>query len=199
MPSNPAPAFSLSAWTDESVIVGNDIRAGTYTLAAVVAETAAVASIRDMLQALTEEKVVRLHWVAESAKRRDLIAQAIAGLDIAAIVAVGSPVDRQKQERARRCVLERLLYELDLLGVTQVWLESRAPSQDRRDRRLVDSARGKGLISREREVDFAQPLQEAMLWLPDAVAGAVTAANLGESRWLLTFSEVATVHQVTVR
>jgi hypothetical protein len=121
MPSNHASTFSLSAWTDESVIVGDEIRAGTYTLAAVVAETAAVASIRAMLQALTEQKVVRLHWVAESAKRRDLIAQAIAGLDIAAIVAVGSPVDRQKQERARRCVLERLLYELDLLGVTQVW------------------------------------------------------------------------------
>jgi hypothetical protein len=72
-------------------------------------------------------------------------------------------------------------------------------SANRRDWRLVDSARGEGLISRELAVDFAQPLQEAMLWLPDAVAGAVTAANLGESRWLLTLTEVATVHQVAAR
>jgi hypothetical protein len=35
--------------------------------------------------------------------------------------------------------------------------------------------------------------------LPDAVAGAVTAANLGEARWLLALSEIVVVHQVAVR
>ena len=111
------------------------------------------------------------------------------------IVAVGSPVHRQKQERARRCCLECVLYELDQMGVTQVWLESRAPSQDRRDRRLVDSARDKGLVSHGLVLDFAGPHQEPMLWLPDAVAGAVTAANLGEPRWLLALSEVTDIHR----
>jgi hypothetical protein len=38
-----------------------------------------------------------------------------------------------------------------------------------------------------------------MLWLPDAVAGAVTAANLGESRWLTAISEMVTQHEVEVR
>jgi len=31
------------------------------------------------------------------------------------------------------------------------------------------------------------------------VAGAVTAANLGEQRWLLALSELVAVHQVAVR
>ncbi|WP_130442643.1 hypothetical protein [Kribbella rubisoli] len=116
-----------------------------------------------------------------------------------AIVVVGSPVHRQKQERARRCGLEYLFYELDQLGVGQVWLESRASAQDKRDLSLVDSARDKGLLSRTTTVGFARPLQEPMLWLPDAVAGAVTAANLGEPRWLLALSETVAVHHLPVR
>jgi hypothetical protein len=148
---------------------------------------------------LTERKIVRLHWVAESTKRRDLIVETVAALGVVAIVVVGSPVHRQKQERARRCCLERLLYELDQLGVNQAWLESRAPAQNKRDRSLVDSARRKGLLSYRTSIEFARPLQEPMLWLPDAVAGAVTAANLGEQRWLLALSELVVVHQIAVR
>ncbi|ONI68756.1 hypothetical protein BWI15_37935 [Kribbella sp. ALI-6-A] len=53
-------------------------------------------------------------------KRRDRIAAVVGKLDIAAIVVVGTPMTRTKQERARRCCLERLLYELDDLGVREV-------------------------------------------------------------------------------
>jgi len=189
----------LFAWVDESVIVGDGSMPGSYTLAAVVADADERERLREDLKALIGKGVVRLHWVAESDKRRDQIAQATAALDIAAIVVVGAPVHRLKQERARRCCLELLLYELDQLGVSRVWLESRAPAQDQRDRRLVDSARGKGLISRELLVDFARPLQESMLWLPDVVAGAATAAALGEPRWLLAMAEIVTMHRVNVR
>jgi hypothetical protein len=199
MPAARPPVSALSAWIDESIIVGGNQHPGAYTLASVVADPAAVDALRDVMRALRERKVVRLHWATESAKRRDLIAHAIAGLDIAAIVALGSPVHRHKQERARRCCLECLLYGLEDFGVTQAWLESRRSAQDRRDRSLVDSARDKGLISHDLSVDFALPLQEPMLWLPDAVAGAVTAAQLGEPRWLLTLSDVIDVRHVGVR
>jgi hypothetical protein len=194
-----APHSPLIAWVDESVIVGGDDRPGAYTLAAVIADDDAIEGLRNDLRALTERKIVRLHWVAESTKRRDLIVETIAALGVVAIVVVGSPVHRQKQERARRCCLERLLYELDQLGVSQAWLESRAPAQNKRDRSLVDSARRKRLLSHRTSIEFARPLQEPMLWLPDAVAGAVTADNLGEQRWLLALSELVVVHQVAVR
>lgn len=198
-PSPDSAGFTLSAWVDESVIVGRDGRPGVYTLAAVVADSANCDDIRDRLRALTLSRGGRLHWVDESSKRRDVIAAAIADIDLAAIVTIGSPMDKTKQERARRCCLERLLYELGLLGVGQVWLESRSATPDRRDLKLVDSARDKGLIPTDLKVDFARPRMESMLWLPDAVAGAVTAANLGEPRWIVAMSEVLTQHDVNVR
>jgi hypothetical protein len=198
-PSPDSAGFTLSAWVDESVIVGRDGRPGVYTLAAVVADSANCDEIRDRLRALTLSRGGRLHWVDESSKRRDVIAAAIADIDLAAIVTIGSPMDKTKQERARRCCLERLLYELGLLGVSHVWLESRSAKPDRRDLKLVDSARDKGLIPTDLKVDFARPRMESMLWLPDAVAGAATAANLGEPRWMLAISEVLTQHNVNVR
>ncbi|WP_130442645.1 hypothetical protein [Kribbella rubisoli] len=70
MPSSSTSESTLSAWIDESVIVGNDQHPGTYTLAAVVTDDAAVASLRAERRMLTQRRVVRLHWVAESAKRR---------------------------------------------------------------------------------------------------------------------------------
>lgn len=120
-------------------------------------------------------------------------------MDIAAILTVGTPMERSKQERARRCCLERLLYELDQLGVSEVRMESRTAAQDRRDVRLVDSARRKRLISHELQVTFARPTGEPMLWLPDAVAGAMSAAILGEDQWLTAIAEMVTVHQVDIR
>ena len=192
--------FTLSAWVDESVIIdGPRCPGGTYTLAAAVVETASVTAMRESLQTLTLTKGGRLHWVDESAKRRDRIAAAIAAFDLAAIVATGAPVHRSKQERARRCCMERLFYELALIGVDEVCLESRTSTPDQRDLRLVDSARDKGLIPHGFRVGFARPWDEPMLWIPDAVAGALTAARLGEPRWLLAMSEVLTEHEVVVR
>jgi hypothetical protein len=49
------------------------------------------------------------------------------------------------------------------------------------------------------QVQFGQPKEEPMLWIPDAVAGAVTAAELGEGRWLLVLSEVLHRHDIDVR
>lgn len=199
-PTVPTPEFTLSAWVDESVIVGGPSHAvGAYTMAAVVADTAAVHDIRTGLRGLTLKRGGRLHWVDESVKRRDDIAAAVAAIDLAAIVTVGSPVHRSKQERARRYCLERLSYELGRLGVSQIWLESRGATPDRRDLALVDYARDKGLIPPGLKVGFARPRDEPMLWLPDAVAGAVTAANLGERRWLVALSEVLTEHRIEVR
>jgi hypothetical protein len=199
MPSPATPAFRLFAWVDESVIVGPAGGSGTYTMAAVIADPAHCDDLRSELRALTIRPGVRLHWVAESPKRRDLIAEAAGRMDIAAILTVGTPMERSRQERARRCCLERLLYELDQIGVSEVRLESRAAAQDKRDLRLVDSARRKRLNSHELSVTIARPAAEPMLWLPEAVAGAASAAMSGEDRWLTAIAAMVTVHQVAIR
>lgn len=197
MPSS--AAFRLLAWVDESIVTGRAGIPGTYTMAAVVTDEAACADLRHAVRRLSVRPGVRLHWVTESVKRRDVIATAISTFDVAAVVAVGAPMANGKQERARRCCLERLLYELDQLGVEEVWLESRRDVQDRRDVRLVDAARLKRLITRRLVVRFARPADEPLLWLPDAVAGAVSAEVLGDGRWAAVLSGVLTRVAVEVR
>ncbi|MEU4289777.1 hypothetical protein AB0E63_16255 [Kribbella sp. NPDC026596] len=86
-----------------------------------------------------------------------------------------------------------------MFGVGDVWLESRSAGPDRRDVRLVDSARRKGLVPSGLVVRFARPLDDPMLWIPDAIAGAVTAATLGEPGWVLAMDEILTRHDVVVR
>ena len=199
MPSAHPSDFALTAWVGESIVVGRTRTEGAYTMAAAVADPAACDDVKDQLRALTVGRTGRLHWANESAKRRDSIAALIARVDLAAIVVVCSPMQGSKQERARRRCLERLLHELAMFGVGDVWLESRSIVPDRRDIRLVDSARRKGLVPGSLVVGFARPKEDPMLWIPDAIAGAVTAANLGEPRWMLAMTEILTRHDVDVR
>jgi hypothetical protein len=199
MPSPPPSDFSLTAWVDESIVVGRDKTAGTYTMAAAIADPVDSYEIRQKLRAITVGRGGRLHWANEPAKRRDLITTLIASIDLAAVVVVGTPMVGSKQERARRCCLERLLHELAEFGVGDVWMESRSPVPDRRDIRLVDSARAKGLVPKSLVVRFARPMDDPLLWIPDAIAGAVTAATLGEPRWMLALDEILTRHDIVVR
>ncbi len=62
-------------------------------------------------------------------------------------------------------------------GVTQVWLETRRPIENRRDAKMVDALRDMRTIGDDIAIDFADPMTEPMLWLPDAVAGAVGSAR----------------------
>lgn len=66
MPSLITPAFCLSAWIDESVVVGPIGGSGTYTMAAVVLDDGRRDELRRLLTELTIKPGVRLHWVAES-------------------------------------------------------------------------------------------------------------------------------------
>lgn len=49
------------------------------------------------------------------------------------------------------------------------------------DARLVKALRGKRSISPSIRVEFARPKDEPMLWIPDAVAGAVNGAQSGRA------------------
>ncbi|MDX6295712.1 MAG: hypothetical protein QOH50_4787 [Kribbellaceae bacterium] len=172
-PSPDSAGFTLSAWVDESVIVGWDGRPGVYTLAAVVADSANCDDIRDRLRALTLSRGGRLHWVDESSKRRDVIAAAIADIDLAAIVTIGSPMDKTKQERARRCCLERLLYELGLLE---------ARSRPSLARNAVSETRSAGSQAhRQRPTEAADPTRSSGRLRP-AQGGADALASRCRSR-----------------
>ncbi|OUZ10556.1 hypothetical protein BHE97_07305 [Aeromicrobium sp. PE09-221] len=81
--------------------------------------------------------------------------------------------------------MQRLLFELDRRSVAHAWIEARQAAQDRRDQEMVASLHGSGAISPGFTVTFAKPLDDPMLWIPDAVAGMTLAALRDDNHtWL---------------
>jgi hypothetical protein len=186
------------AFVDESMRLNSD-NAGTYLMAAVVTEVGRCEEIRQILRSLLYKRQERLHWRDEEAPRRTKIAEAVGGLDVAATVVIGTPLAKKKQERARRKCLETLLPRLDEMGVTQVVLERRTPSLVAADRKMVIAIRGKRLIGAGLRVETAQPKDEPMLWLPDAVAGAFGAArDAGQPEFLALIGSVEQIEVSTL-
>lgn len=181
----PSAGFELHAWVDESIHL--DHGSGLYVLVAAVGDAGGCDGVRDELRSLVRKPRRRLHWGAEEPADKLKIAAAVGGFDVLNVVVVGSPVDPRKQERARRKCTERLFHRLHELGVTHVFMETRTESLNTRDIRMIAAMRGAQTIPAGLRVDFERPLDEPMLWVPDAVAGAVGAAMKGspECRALL--------------
>ncbi|WP_141006616.1 hypothetical protein [Nocardioides humi] len=171
----------LHAWVDESVHSGPGVQRPSYLLAATMTASETCPSVREALRGLLLPSARRLHWRDESDRRQIEIATAIAAQDLLHTVVIGIPVDSRRQERARRLCMERLLIELAGLGVQRIWLETRTESLNAKDLAMVAAVRGKRLLPGDTFVDFARPLDEPMLWVPDAVAGAVGAKRKGRN------------------
>jgi hypothetical protein len=168
----------LHAWVDESIHSPvSGVSEGMYVLAAAVAPADMCDSTRASLRSLIPRGAARLHWRHESAPLKRKIAATITGLDFTGLVVVGVRPDGP--ERARRMCMERLLFELDEMRISTVWLESRTQSLNRKDQTMVAALRSKKVISELLRAEFQLPSQEPMLWLPDAIAGAVGMARKG--------------------
>ncbi len=178
-------AFALHAWIDERMDVDLEQDSGRYILASVVCDPSGCDPVRQALRALLQGRQRRLHWRDETGPRRTKIAATISAVDMAAVVVVGAPMANRRQERARRLCMETLLPTLEQdYGVSRVFLEARTQTLIRKDREHVANLVGKRLITPALRVDSARPLEEPMLWIPDAVAGAVGADRLGNPEWL---------------
>ncbi|MFT4187270.1 MAG: hypothetical protein QM621_01655 [Aeromicrobium sp.] len=171
---------TLTAWVDESMHdFSPSLGAGFYVLAATVVAREHHGLVRERMLGLVKGRASRLHWRDESSSRRAVIAETIAGLPVEHVVAIGSPLNLHRQERARRLCLEWALSHLDGQGVAEVFVETRQEQLDRRDIKLLDAARSKRWVSSALRMDFLSPQSEPLLWAADAVAGAVGAALTG--------------------
>jgi hypothetical protein len=161
----------LLAFADESMRRVNEHTVCYFMAAAVIPEDHCP-HVRDTLKALVPGRQGKLHWRDEAQPRRELITKTIRACAVESLVVVGAMVNPRKQERARRLVLRHLLHTLDIREVAHVVLESRHAERDRHDIAAIGGFRNAGVVSRRLAVSHAQPLQEPMLWVPDAVAGA---------------------------
>lgn len=113
------------------------------------------------------------------------------------VVRDGRPGERP--ERRRRHCLERLLYELDQLDVGTVTFESRGPRDDKRDRDMLDALRAQHAVSAGLRIEHAVGPHEAMLWVADAVCGAVVRFRTGDRGYLETIQASVEVRVIAIR
>lgn len=170
-----------------------------YVLAAVLVDADLADAHRAVLRSLVPKGQRRLHWRDEREKRRELLAVTCGGLDLDIIVVIGTEMDPSRQERARRKCAERLLWWLKGYGVERVIFETRGPSGDSKDRRLVEALRGRTDLPHAVRVTWASPWQEPLLWLADIAAGAAVMAELGDDRYLKLFGNGTEVDRVAAR
>lgn len=165
----------MRAYVDESVRVAAP---GLYVLAGVVVRPGQAEPVRDVLRRELRHQRRPFHWRLEERTDRESMAKRVGALDLSAVVAVASPVDAHRPERARRFCLTRMLWELEQRQVLDVLLESRT-HLDSEDRAHILGAQKAGHLTRELRYAFERPNLEPLLWLPDLVAGAVSYSRAG--------------------
>lgn len=117
------------------------------------------------------------HWASEGPQARERMLELIASTGVVAHVVVHHPTGRRRQEEARRLALTELVPVLLDDGVDDLIIESRTEAQDRRDRAtMLDALRAVPHGLRYRW----EPKEEPLLWVADAVCGAVKQYLLGE-------------------
>jgi len=167
-PMVPTP---LLAFADESMRrVGTETKC--YFMAAAIIPDNECTAVRDVLRALARRSVKRIHWRDEQDAAKELIVKTILTARVESLVVVGTMIEHSNEERARQQVLKYLLFELDQRDVSHALLESRFPERDRFDMKSIGQFRNGKYLSRRLRVDHGKPLQEPLLWVPDAVAGA---------------------------
>lgn len=154
-----------------------------YLLAAVVLDPGRVAEVREQANELLLLGQVKAHWRNDTDDRHDTVIESVAAMAIKSIVVVREGPPDERAERRRRKCLERFIHELEQNGCEHLTLESRGRADDRNDRTLLDTMRARKLSSLLR-LDHKPGPADPLLWLPDAICGAVVAARTGEPRWL---------------
>ncbi|AWH96418.1 hypothetical protein [Dietzia psychralcaliphila] len=168
------------AYADESF--HEAAHGGFYVLAAAVFDESVHDTVRTAMQTLRgKRQTPKLHWNEMDTRQRTTAAAAVAALDGFHIVAIGTPVPRTRQERARAMCLTRLVTELHSFSVSDLVIESRTRQLDARDIATVRGARFLLPKGSRFHVVHVPGKQEPLLWPADLVAGAVRAHRQGDA------------------
>lgn len=183
----------FAAFVDES---GSDRfrDPGTYILCAAIIEVDAFEEVRDAMRGLKLKDQKKLHWRDEDNARQLLIAETIGALPIEHLVVIRDDAEGDRDERRRRTCMQRLTYELAQMGVGPMTLESRGRADDKRDRDVLDGFRATGSIDSSLRMDHVPGPAEPMLWVPDAVCGAVVSDRVGDPQHWKLIEAKCTVH-----
>ncbi|WP_158685468.1 hypothetical protein [Microbacterium halophytorum] len=130
-------------------------------------------STRNALRRSLPAGARKLHWTNLDPARQGKVVSDLLGLSLMHFVAVRKTTIHETPERSRRACIEVLLYELSQVGVDRAVFESRGKSDDVRDRKMLDALRNKRVVDRNFRIDHMPGPAEPLLWIADAVCGAV--------------------------
>ena len=94
--------------------------------------------------------------------------------------AVICPTPTRRQARARALCIRNLLWDAPDEGIEELVVESRQERNDRKDRQTIIQAQKAGWASESLRYRFTRPKEEPLLWLPDSIAGALSASRAAE-------------------
>lgn len=172
-PTTPPMAFADESFREDPI-------EGFYVLAAAVLEVRAQQPTRELMRRLLgSRRATKLHWHEMDRLQQKDAAHRVAGIEGFHVVAVGTPVPRRRQERARAACLTALVGELHGFGVQHLLIEARAPDLNRRDVATVQGARFALPKGSRFRVDHIPGSTEPLLWVADVVAGVVRASRQG--------------------
>lgn len=185
----------MRAFLDESSRVLND-ELQEYLVGAALLNAQDCDDVREELRRMLLPGQVKLHWTDESRRRRSRIIDAIVSLGPMNVVISLVSARQHRTERFRRKCLEGLYYEFASMEVHDVLLESRSAKQDKDDRAHIVALQGQGL-DRSIRIQHRRGGDEPLLWIADAVLGAVNSAGLGEPGHLEALSETILLRERT--
>ncbi len=185
----------FSAWGDESGSVASR-DPDVYLMGAVLAVPDEVPDLRAAMRELQRPREKKVHWHADSDGRHDTIIGVVAELPIEGVVVVRHGMPGEKDERRRRKCFETFAPELVAAGCTNLTLESRGRTADERDRKMLDALRSQRRLDGTLRLDHAAGPADPVLWIADAVCGALVASRVGNRRWWAHLEKKMTVHLV---
>ena len=164
-----------TALVDESFRRGSDGK-GYFLMAAVLVPDERHATITQRLRTYVAPGQRRWHFRDErpSSRRRFLaeVAQ-LHELDVIAVVFCCPTASQRKSEQARVRCIWNLVAELGDRQVQTAVFESRQEHNDRKDRREIMGAQRDGVAAVDLVYRHGRPKEEPLLWLADAIVGAV--------------------------
>ena len=186
---------SFRAFIDESsALRGPGLQ--EYLIAAAVVPADRCDDVREALRPLLLPGQIKLHWSDESEQRRRRIVDGLLQLEHMSVVITHLSERRKKNERFRRLCLGELYNEMVAMDVHDLLLESRSAQQDMSDVAHVVALQGAGLDKRLR-ISHKRGGDEPLLWIADAVLGAINARESGDSSHFEALSSTFLVHRPT--
>lgn len=161
----------MTAYVDESLRLTDT---GLYLVAAAIVIDDRADDARHQLGKVLTGRQHRFHWNDAGEKQRARMLETVAALE-PTVMAYACTRLPARQDRARALCVGSLVWDLKQLEVGHVVFESRQDHNDRKDANTIEQARRAGTAGAQLTYAFSRPQGEPLLWMADALAGAISA------------------------